>query len=173
MKSVQWEHGAQAGSGQGPEGTLCHTGSPPSVFLFFAFSGLHLRHTEVPGLGAESELQLPAYTAATATAMQDPSRICDLHHSSQLQILNPLSQARDQSRNLMVPSRINSFLLLPDGNSPARCTVFHSGRTSCRPAFLLSTLSPALTARRLFDRHSDWCDVVPCCGFNLRRSNNE
>ena len=32
---------------------------------------------EVPGLGVESELQLPAYTTATAT--QDLSRVCDLH----------------------------------------------------------------------------------------------
>ena len=32
--------------------------------------GLHLLHMEVPRLGVELELQLPAYT--TATAMQDP-----------------------------------------------------------------------------------------------------
>ena len=48
---------------------------------------------EVPRLGAESKLQLPAY--ATATAMQDLSRICDLHCSSQQRwVLNPLSEAR-------------------------------------------------------------------------------
>ena len=42
----------------------------------------------------ESELQLLAYT--TATVMLYPSRMCDLHHSSQHhQILNPLSEARD------------------------------------------------------------------------------
>ena len=39
-----------------------------------------IRHMEVPRLGVESELQLPAY--ATATAMPDLSYICDLHHSS-------------------------------------------------------------------------------------------
>ena len=60
---------------------------------------------EVPRLGLKSELQLPAYT--TAIAMQDPSRVCNLHHSSrQRQILNPLSKARDQTHNLMVPSWI-------------------------------------------------------------------
>jgi len=60
---------------------------------------------EVPRLGVESELQLPA--KATATATQDPSHIFDLHHSSrQRRILNPLSEARDQTHNLMVPSRI-------------------------------------------------------------------
>ena len=40
----------------------------------------HLWHMEVPRLEVELELQLPAYT--TATAMQDPSRVCDLHYSS-------------------------------------------------------------------------------------------
>ena len=56
---------------------------------------------EVPWwLGVESELQLWAYT--TATGMQDPSHICDLHHSSQQgQILNPLSKARSHTGILM------------------------------------------------------------------------
>ena len=56
---------------------------------------------EVPRLEVESELQLMAYAAATA--MPDPSHVCDLQHSSrQRRILNPLSEARDQTRNLMV-----------------------------------------------------------------------
>ena len=47
---------------------------------------------EVPRLGVELELQLLVYT--TATAMQDPSCVCDLHYSSQQrQNLNPLSKA--------------------------------------------------------------------------------
>ena len=55
---------------------------------------------EVLRLGVESELQLLAYTAATAT--QDPSRICDLHHSSrQCWIFNPLREARDRTHILM------------------------------------------------------------------------
>ena len=49
-------------------------------YLFIVFLGPHPWHMEVPRLGVESELQLPAYTAATATP--DPSRICDLHHCS-------------------------------------------------------------------------------------------
>ena len=58
-----------------------------------------------PRLGIELELQLPAYITAAAT--RDPSRACDLHHSSQQrQIPNPLSEARDRTRNLMVPSQI-------------------------------------------------------------------
>ena len=64
------------------------------VFLFlnfFYFLGPHPWHVDVPKLGVESELQLPAY--ATATATSDPSHVCDLHHSSQQsQILNPLRQ---------------------------------------------------------------------------------
>ena len=57
---------------------------------------------EVPGLEVESELQLPAST--TATAMWDPSHICDLHHSLwQGQILNPLNEARDRTCVLMDP----------------------------------------------------------------------
>ena len=63
---------------------------------------------EVPRLGVESELQMPAYTTATVTAMQDLSRVCDLHHSSwQCWILNPLSEARYQTHNLMLPSQIH------------------------------------------------------------------
>ena len=46
-------------------------------FFFFCFLELYPQHMEVPRLGVQSELWLPAY--ATATAMQDPSRICDLH----------------------------------------------------------------------------------------------
>ena len=45
-------------------------------------------------LGVELELQLLAY--ATATTRPDPSRLFDLHQSSQqCQILNPLSEVKD------------------------------------------------------------------------------
>ena len=54
-------------------------------FLFFFFFFLIFRATlttyGVSRLGIELELQLPAYTIATATP--DPSCICSLHHSSQ------------------------------------------------------------------------------------------
>ena len=44
---------------------------------------------------------------ATVTATPDPSHVCDLHRSSQqCWILNPLSEARDWTCNLMVPSWI-------------------------------------------------------------------
>ena len=81
----------------------------PFFFFFFAFCllGPHPWHMEVPRLGVQSELLLPAYTMATA--IPDLSRGCHLHHSSrQCQILNPLSEARDRTHNIMVPSRIVS-----------------------------------------------------------------
>ena len=57
-------------------------------------------------LGVQSELQLPSYTTATAT--QDLSQVCNLHHSSQQHhILNPLSEARGPTRNLVDPSPVH------------------------------------------------------------------
>ena len=57
-----------------------HKRTPPHTFFFFNFLGPHLWYMEVPRLGAELELQLLAYT--TATAAPDLSYICNLHHSS-------------------------------------------------------------------------------------------
>ena len=77
------------------------------LFIYFLlFRATPGRHMEVPRLGVYSELQMLAYTTATATS--DPSHICDLHHSSwQCWILNPLSKAKDRTWNLMVPSWIH------------------------------------------------------------------
>ena len=56
------------------------------IYLFFIylfillFQGRISSILEVPRLGVEFQLQLPAYT--TATAMWDLSRVCDLHYSS-------------------------------------------------------------------------------------------
>ena len=66
---------------------------------------------EVPKLGIELELQLPAYTTATATP--DQRRVCDLHHSSrQHQIPDPLNKARDRTQ------KQGLFPLSHNGNSP-------------------------------------------------------
>ena len=63
-------------------------------FFFFWFLGPHPLHMEVPRPGVDSGPPLPAST--TATAMRDPSHICDLRHSSrQHRILDPLTEARD------------------------------------------------------------------------------
>ena len=68
-------------------------------FSFIYFLRLHLQHVEVPRPEVESELQLLAYTTATATP--DLSCIFDLHRSSQqCQILNPLSKDPVSSRIL-------------------------------------------------------------------------
>ena len=75
------------------------------IYLFIFFLGPHLQHMEIPRLGVISELQLPAY--AVATAMWDPSCICELHHSlQQRKILNPLSKAGDLICILMDTSQI-------------------------------------------------------------------
>ena len=59
---------------------------------------------EAPRLGVQPELQLPAYTTAT----QDPSHVCKLCHSLwQHQILNRLSEARDQTHILKDTSQVH------------------------------------------------------------------
>ena len=60
------------------------------ILLYFLFFQPHLGHTEIPGLGVKSELQLPAYTTGIATL--DVSHICNLY-----QIFNPMSEAKDQT----------------------------------------------------------------------------
>ena len=55
--------------------------NPPACDLVsnhptFFFLGLHPLHMEVPRLGVELELELPAY--AIATTMPDPSWVCGL-----------------------------------------------------------------------------------------------
>ena len=60
---------------------------------------------EVSRLGVEWELQLPAYT--TATAIADPIHVCNLHHSSQqCRVRNPLNQTRDWTHIPMDTSRV-------------------------------------------------------------------
>ena len=78
------------------------------MYLFiYLFLGPHPQHMEVPRLGVESELQLQLSAYATAPATPDLSHVCNLDHSSwQHWILNPLTKAKDRTRNLMVLSRI-------------------------------------------------------------------
>ena len=59
---------------------------------------------EISRVGVESELQLLAYT--TATARSDPRHVCKLHcNLQQCQILNPLSWVRDQTCTLVGTSQ--------------------------------------------------------------------
>ena len=74
--------------------------------LDFFFLGPNLWHMEVPRPGVELELQLPAYTTATATP--DQNHVFDLHDSSrQCWIFNPLSEARGQTCVLMDTSWVH------------------------------------------------------------------
>ena len=89
------------------DNTRCATRELPFFFFFFFFCLYRAspQHMEVPRLGVESELQLPAYTAATATP--NPSHVYSLHHSSrQRRIPHPLSEAKDRTCVLMDPSQI-------------------------------------------------------------------
>ena len=115
LDGVRFSRGVVAagyvGKGTGAEGFFFF----PFHFYFYFFIYLilknflslscFLRHMEVPRLGVESELELPAYTTATAT--WNPSHVCDLHHSSQQRwILNPLIEVKDQSCILMDTSQV-------------------------------------------------------------------
>ena len=111
---IFWAHLKWAGLNYEVQGVESRSNNLSILFLtwkqsgtlfFFFFLGPYLQCTEVPRLGVKLELQLPAYTTATATP--DPSRACDLHHSSwQRWILNPHWARPGSQLNLMVPSRI-------------------------------------------------------------------
>ena len=91
-----------------------HTTFVIPIFFFFFLFGPHLWHMEIPRLGVESELQLPAYTIAPATPDPATSVTCtaacsntgSLTHSArpgiestflwtQGLVLNPLSHNRN------------------------------------------------------------------------------
>ena len=79
------------------------------LFCLFVFAifwlGPHPRHMEIPKVGVDLELQLPAYP--TATAMLDPSCVCDPH---KCWIPDPLREARDRTHNLMGTSWVRNPL---------------------------------------------------------------
>ena len=95
----------------GEEGQRICQGRPHALSVSLSFlvglrqlGKLLPQQAMVPGRGGKSALPLPADAAAPAP--RDPSRACDLHHSSrQHQVPNRLSQARDRTRILTVPSR--------------------------------------------------------------------
>ena len=79
----------------------CFLRKEDAIFVYLFVSFLSFRATPAAYGSSQPrvklELQLPAYT--TATAKQDQSHIYNLHYSSQqCQILKPLSESRDQIR---------------------------------------------------------------------------
>ena len=87
---------------------------------------------EVPRLGGELELQLLAHV--TARAMQNPSHICNLHHSSQqYQIINPLTEARDQTHIFMDTSQVHYHRATMGTPLPFICLIISMKIFMCNP----------------------------------------
>ena len=83
------------------------------IYLFTLLFGA--KPTVYGGSQARGLIGAIAASSTTATAMPDLSHVCGLQRSSQqLHILNPRSEVRDRTRNLMVPSQIN-FLCTTTG----------------------------------------------------------
>ena len=83
-------------------------------FLFFLL-GPYQWHMGVSRIEVRLALQLQAY--ATATAIWDLSHICNLCHGVQQHwILNPLNEAKDQTRIFMNTSQVHNPLS-HNGNS--------------------------------------------------------
>ena len=85
--------------------------------LFFFFFCLFAFSRAAPSAygGSQARGSVRAVAAGLRQSQQhwDLNRVCDLHHSSQqCWILNPLSKARDRTRNLMAPSQICQPLCL-------------------------------------------------------------
>ena len=91
-------------------------------FFFFFFLWPYLQQIKVLRSGVKLELQLGPVpqpwqhgirntSGNPATAMPDPSHICDLHHSSwQCWILNPVGEAKDQTHILVDTSWVHNPL---------------------------------------------------------------
>ena len=100
-----------------------------SAFIYFFIFKI-FRAASVAYVGSQARGRIGAAAAglATATAMRDPSCICDLHHSSeQRRILNPLSGTRNRTCIRMDASRV-CHPLSHSGNS---CSVSQRLRLFC------------------------------------------
>ena len=113
-------------------------------FFFFFFAFFRTAPAAYGSSQARGRIRAAAATYATATAMQNPSLMCNLHHSSpQCQIPDPLSKARGRSPILMDTSGFVSAMprreLLPGQFSAAVGKPLQRGH---RSSSLLKPLTP-------------------------------
>ena len=102
------------GQRQSSEANMSLPKSSPFCLFFVFFMA-------APATYGSSQPRVQIGAAAMATATQDPSHICKLHHSSQqCWILNPQSKARDRTLLLMVTSWVLLITLSHNGNSKSR-----------------------------------------------------
>ena len=73
------------------------------LFVYLSFS----RATPAAYGGSQARGRIGALAAGLCHSHSKPdlSHVCDLHSSWQRQIIDPLTEARDQTHDLMVPSR--------------------------------------------------------------------
>ena len=119
---------------------------------------------EFPRLRVESELQLPAYT--TATAIPDPSHVFNLCHSLwQLRILNTLNETRDRT-HILSETTSGSYLLSHNGKCSLSFILSwnsHHGSAINEPNYRLATERmqiqslASLSGLRIQHRHELWC----------------
>ena len=111
------------------------------INFFFFFSFFWAAPLAYGGSQARGLIGTTAAGLHHSQAAQDPSHVCDLHHSLwQCWIHNPLSEARNWTHNLMVPSRIH-FRCSMTG-APNFLTSFH--KCECHSARYLKNCSDPL-----------------------------
>ena len=77
------------------------------IHFFFVFCLSRAAPVAHGGSQARGPIGAVAAGLHQSHSKPDLSHVCNLHHSPrQSQVLNPLSEARDQTRNLKVPSQI-------------------------------------------------------------------
>ena len=132
------------------------------TFFVRVFLGQHPWQMAVPRLVVKLEMQLQTYT--TATAIPDPSHVCNLHHSCQQHwILNLLSEAKDRTCVLMDASQIpfhwaatEKSKIMFYWNNLGVCKVFQLQWLyihSCRYIIPIPTLNTGLKSQAC---HSYW-----------------
>ena len=78
------------------------------LFCFFVFCLFRATPTAHGGSQARGQVGVVAASLRHSHSNADPRCVCNLHcNSRQHQMLNALSEARDQTRNLMSPGRIH------------------------------------------------------------------